>query len=160
MVKGRGMMTRLLAAVLVALAGSQSFAATSDVRKVVAQVGAEWTDETKLKTLHEQLAEKFKDAPAFADMMAKIKWVVAVDVFEAKRARTVAARVEGGLEVKKGDIIEVDYRGDPNRAKSFDEMPKVIKVVCKAGSADFEACKKSAKLGSFDAEGKRTSWTL
>ena len=102
---------------------------------------------------------KFSDAPAFADMMARMKWVVAVDVFEAKRARTVAARAEGGLEVRKGDIVEVDFRGDPNRAKSFEEMPKVVRVVCKAGSQDFDACKQGAKMGAFDAEDNRTSWS-
>lgn len=156
---GKWSMKRQLVAVLLVVVGGSSFADTKDVRKVVAQIGAEWTDEAKLRKLHESLTEKFKDAPTFDEMASKIKWVVAVDVFDAKRARTIAARAEGGLEVKKGDIVEVDFRVDPNRAKSFDEMPRVIKVVCKAGSAEFEACKRSTQLGAFDGEGKRTGWT-
>jgi len=158
-VNGCSGMKRLVVMALLAGAGSSLFAATKDVRRVVAQVGAEWNDDAKLRKLHESLAEKFSDAPAFADMMARMKWVVAVDVFEAKRARTVAARAEGGLEVRKGDIVEVDFRGDPNRAKSFEEMPKVVRVVCKAGSQDFDACKQGAKMGAFDAEDNRTSWS-
>lgn len=149
---------RLSVAVLLVAASVSSIAATKDVRTVVAQVGAEWGDEAKLRKFHESLVEKFKDSPSFEQMVAKMKWVAVVDVAEAKRAWTVAARVEDGTEVKKGDVVEIDYRGDPFKVRSFEEMPRVRRVVCKMGAPDYEPCKKATAMGAFDVTGKRTSW--
>lgn len=131
--------------------------ATKDVRTVVAQVGAEWNEEAKLRKFHEDLAGRFKDAPAFDEMVAKVKWVVVVDVSEAKRAWNVAARVDGETRAKKGDIVEVEY-SEPTKVKTFAELPRVRRVICSSGAADFGECRKTVQMGAFDASGKRTSW--
>ena len=157
MVSGQRFALTLLLAGALASASGGAFAATKDVRTVVAQVGAEWTDEAKLKKLHEDLTSRMKDTPAFGDMLAKVKWVAVVDVSEAKRAWTIAARAEPVAEVRKGDIVELVY-AEPLKAKSFEELPRVTKVICKAGTPEYQECRKSVKMGAFDASGARTSW--
>ena len=149
--------SRVLVIAAIACWTTASTGATKDVKSVVAQVGAEWTDEAKLRKLHDELKSKFKDAPTFEALRDRDRWIVVVDVSDAKRSWSVAARTQKAGEVKKGDVVEVAY-GDPKAAKSYEDLPEVMRVVCRAGGAEYEECRKATKLGAFDGSGKRVSW--
>lgn len=134
-----------------------AWSATKDVKTVVGQVGAEWNDEALLRKFHEDLSKRFKDAPAFEGLTGDDRWYAVLDLAEAKRAKSLAARAGGVGAVAKGDIVEVSYT-DPTKAASYSELPRIVKVVCKSGTQNFAECKASTRLGAFNSEGAQTSW--
>jgi hypothetical protein len=148
---------RLLSLAALVCCTQVAVGATKDVKSVVAKVGAEWTDETKLQKLHEELAGKFKDAPSLEELRSKDRWVVVVDITDAKRSYSVAARTAKVGSVKKGDVVEVSY-SEAKAAKSYADLPEVTRVVCKAGAPGYDECVTTTNLGAFDGSGKKVSW--
>lgn len=146
-----------LSLLLLTLALAPCQAATKDVRSVVAQIGAVWNDEANLKRLHEELVSRFKDAPPLVELSGADQWVVVLDVAQAKWARSVAARSNGIGKLQKGDVVEIAY-GNPAKAQSYAELPRVQRILCQAGSADYESCKQGVRFGAFDSQGVQTSW--
>lgn len=138
-------------------AAAPACSATKDVRTVVAQVGAEWNDEALLRRFHEDLTKRFKDAPPVEALSGDERWYALLDLAEAKRAKSLAARASGVGTLSKGDVVEIAFT-DPTKATSYSELPRVLKVVCKSGTPTYSDCKSSTKMGAFDASGAQTSW--
>lgn len=127
------------------------------VARIVAQVSDVWVKDDRYKALHKELSNDYSGAPDYAKFVADEQWVAVISSRGLMHAGIYKGRGRTDMNLQLGDIVEMNvrHRSGPRKAKTYEDLNQITKVICKAGAADYAQCAAANPFVWFDVDGQR-----